>query len=96
MNKLDELCLKADIDMAHTEGVGQMDEAELRKQWVIVLDKLIRADERKECIAACMEQHNESMLSSGESKKVKEQEMYANTALGAKFAAIRIVNRGSA
>ena len=96
LSKLDELCMKADIELAHRFGNHSLSDKQLKKEWVKELEKLIRADERKECVAACIEQYDQSMLASSSAKKVKDQELYANTALGAKFAAVRIMNRGSA
>ncbi len=56
---------------------------------------LVAEAERNSCIADCMEQHKLSIEAAEKAKKVRDQDTYFNTATGAKFAAIRIQQRGN-
>lgn len=94
MTNIEHLSNKADIAVAHMKDAGRRDEKELRLAWRDEFAKLVRLDERRICVAKCMEQYNESMFKSSGSKRIKDQEMYANTALGAKWSAVRILNQG--
>jgi len=56
---------------------------------------LVAEAERNTCISDCMEQHKLSIEAAEKAKKVRDQDTYFNTATGAKFAAIRIMQRGN-
>jgi hypothetical protein len=62
---------------------------------VIRFAELVEEAERNTCIADCMEQHKLSIEAAEKAKKVRDQDNYFNTATGAKFAAIRIQQRGN-
>ena len=55
---------------------------------------LVAEAERNACIAECMEQHRASIEAAEKAKRVRDQDAYINTATGAKFSAVRIMQRG--
>lgn len=94
MTDIELMSNKADIAVAHMKYCMHMTEKELRIAWRDEFAKLVRLDERRICVAKCMKQYDLSILKSSESKRIKDQELYANTAIGAKYSAIRILNQG--
>lgn len=94
MANIELLSNKADIAVAHMKDAGRMTEKEARLAWREEFAKLVRLNERRLCVARCMEQYTESMFKSSSCKRIKDQKLYADIALGAKYSALRILKQG--